>query len=701
MNSELRGMPERTRLALLVLIMCAVALCVGGMVGAASYRTALQETKERLTVSAKSQASLIRSVALFNLNEGHDSSAEAMVATLRLITDAHDHYDYGGFGETGEFVLGRLDDGQISFLLRHRHLALDRPRPVPFDSDAAEPMRRALNGRSGTMIGTDYRGVSVLAAHEPVAGVNLGIVAKIDMAEVRAPYIRAAWIAGGGALLLVALGAVLFVRVSNPMIVKIEKQKARLQAILDTAAEAIVSIDAGGVIESFNAAAERMFGYTADEAIGRNVNMLMPSPYREEHGDYISRYLETGEARLIGSGREVPGRRKDGTIVPLELNVSRVDHLRMFTGIMRDISKRKQAEAQLRQEHEFSESIISTANAVILVLDSQGRIVRINPFLERLTGHVQNEVVGKDWFETFLPERDRSRVRQIFQDALKGRSVEGNVNPIVSKQGGERDIAWWATDLRDADGALKGVLSVGLDVTDLNRAQERLVQAERLSAIGEAMTGLAHESRNALARTQANLRRLARRVKDEPELLQLIDGALVAQEDVQRLFEEVRQYAAPLRLKRELTDVRELVRAAWEETYPERDGRNARICESEDDLKCDCEVDRLLMRNAVRNILENALSACDDPVVVDVTYAEADLNGQSALQVSIRDNGPGMPSHVSERVFDAFFTTRTQGTGLGLAIVKRAVEEHGGRISVKCREGSGAEFILILPMSSP
>lgn len=688
-------------MALLVLIMCAVALCVGGIVGSVAYRTALQETKERLTVSAKSQASLIRSVALFNLNESRDSPERAMAATLQLITDAHDHYDYGGFGKTGEFVVGKLEDGQISFLLRHRHLALDRPRPVPFDSDLAEPMRRALKGQSGTVIGTDYRGETVLAAHEPVAGLNLGIVAKIDMAEVRAPYLRAALMSGGGALLLVALGAVLFFRVSNPMIAQMEKRKARLEAILDTAAEAIITFDANGVIESFNAAAETMFGYTADEANGRNVSILLPSFFSEGREDDIADFVEAGTAKMLGSGREMTGRRKDGTFVPLELNVSTIDHLNMFTGIMRDISKRKQAEEQLRQEHELSESIISTASAVILVLDPDGRIVRINPFLERLTGYNQNEVAGKDWFEIFLPERDRSRVRQVFRDALLGRPIEGNVNPIVSKQGRECDIAWWATDLRDADGALMGVLSVGLDITDLRRAQERLVQAERLSAIGEAMTGLAHESRNALARTQANLRRLARRVKDEPELLELIDGALVAQEDVQRLFEEVRQYAAPLRLKRELTDVRQLIRIAWDETSSAREGRDARIRESADAPDCHCELDRFLIRNAVRNILENALSACDDPVVIDAIYSETVLNGRNALEVSFRDNGPGMPPHVAEHVFDAFFTTRTQGTGLGLAIVKRAVEEHGGRVTVISSEGKGAEFVVVLPKNAP
>ncbi|MFQ5734689.1 MAG: PAS domain S-box protein, partial [Planctomycetaceae bacterium] len=668
-------MPERKRLFLLILIMTGVSLCVGGIVGWALYREAIAQTRKRLMVSAKSQARLIEAVARFNSVRNRDFPGGAEAATLKQIRDAHENY--AGFGETGEFTLAKRDGDQIVFLLSHRYDDLGNPRPVPIDSELAEPMRRALDGKDGTIIGQDYRGEVVLAAFEPVKELNLGVVAKIDVAEVQAPFLQAAWLAGGGALLLVALGSVLFLRVSNPIIAQLQKQTAGLKSILNTAADAIVTIGADGVIESFNPAAERMFGLPAGEAIGRNVNILMPSPFREEHDDYISRYLRTGEARIIGIGREVVGRRKNGTTFPLELNVSKIDHLRTFTGIMRDISERKQAEEELRREHEFIESIIGTAHAVILVLDTEGKVVRINPYFEELTGYTPDEAAGQDWFATFLPRRTLERAREVFRGALGGAPIAGNANPIVTRDGREREIAWWGTAMTDPDGRLTGALSVGQDVTDLKQAQERLVQAERLSAIGEAMTGLTHESRNALARSHANLRRLLRRVKGEPELLALIDGAFAAQEDVRRLFEEVRQYAAPLQLKRESTDVGRLIRESWQETATMREGRNATMRETPTQLDRFCEVDRFSLRNAVRNLFENALAACEDPLIIDITYSDAKVNGHSALEISFRDNGPGIPPAVAERAFDAFFTTRTHGTGLGLAIVKRTLEEHG------------------------
>jgi PAS domain S-box-containing protein len=125
----------------------------------------------------------------------------------------------------------------------------------------------------------------------------------------------------------------------------------RLHAILQTAVEGIITIDERGIVESINPAAEKMFGYTAEEVIGKNVSMLMPSPYRQEHDQYMANYRHTGKAKIIGIGREVTGQRKDGSVFPLDLAVSevRLADRRLFTGFVRDISERKRAEMEQRQ----------------------------------------------------------------------------------------------------------------------------------------------------------------------------------------------------------------------------------------------------------------------------------------------------------------------------------------------------------------
>jgi len=364
----------------------------------------------------------------------------------------------------------------------------------------------------------------------------------------------------------------------------LRESQERLKAIVDTAVDAIITIDQRGIIDSVNPATERMFGYSKGELIGQNVKVLMPSPYHDEHDDYIRRYLETGEAKIIGIGREAEARRKDGAVFPVDLAVSELHEEtggRLFTGIIRDITERK-------AEH------------------------------------------------------------------------------------------------------------------------ERLLQAERLALLGEAMAGLTHESRNALARSHANLRRLARRLKGNDELLQLIDGAIHANEDIRRQFEEVRDYAAPRHLYPESIELSATVRRAWDELVPERKGRNAELRIHSTHVDLTCRVDAHSMRHAFRNILENSLAACADPLLLDVEFSASRIGEAPAVRVSIRDNGPGLPPEVAERAFDAFVTTKTKGTGLGLAIVKRTVEAHGGEVAFGMHRAGlyeygplGAEIIITLPRRPP
>jgi len=166
-----------------------------------SYETAFEEERARLTELAQSQARLIEAVARFDAVYSKEYPKGEIAATLSQITDAHRHYK--GFGKTGEFTLARKEGENIVFLLSHRHYDLENPKPVPVDSDLAEPMRLALSGASGNVMGLDYRGKKVLAAYEPVKELGLGIVAKIDLVEIRSPFIKAIIISTGIMIVLV------------------------------------------------------------------------------------------------------------------------------------------------------------------------------------------------------------------------------------------------------------------------------------------------------------------------------------------------------------------------------------------------------------------------------------------------------------------------------------------------------------------
>ena len=219
-------MSNRKRLLVLLGIMAGVAMAAALLSMGVLYRAALAEQRGQLTHLAQSQARHMESMAVYFSSMGM-AEEKVLAASIKQITRTRE--DMVGFGETGEFLLARRDGGMIVFLIGagispKRGMA----KSVAFESSHAAPMRRALLGQSGTMIGPDYGGIEVLAAYLPVKNLNLGIVAKIDTAEVRAPFIRAGVISGFGAVVIILLGTILFNRISMPLVDDLEKAVARL-----------------------------------------------------------------------------------------------------------------------------------------------------------------------------------------------------------------------------------------------------------------------------------------------------------------------------------------------------------------------------------------------------------------------------------------------------------------------------------------
>jgi hypothetical protein len=223
-------MNPRKRIYFLIIIMFLIVAVVESITITLLYRTAFNEEKQRLIETAKSQASLINSVANYDKIYSKSFPGGPTAATLKQIEDAHSAYK--GFGETGEFTLSKKENNQIIFLLRHRHSILDYPKPITWGSGLAEPMHMALSGKSGTMIGRDYRGTMVLAAYEPVAVLNMGIVAKIDLSEIRKPFISAIIISAIIAVIIIAMGIFVFYKITNPILYQLHSSITDLEKAL-------------------------------------------------------------------------------------------------------------------------------------------------------------------------------------------------------------------------------------------------------------------------------------------------------------------------------------------------------------------------------------------------------------------------------------------------------------------------------------
>ncbi len=364
------------------------------------------------------------------------------------------------------------------------------------------------------------------------------------------------------------------------------------------------------------------------------------------------------------------------------------------------IAERQRLElARDRSEAAFG-TLVSAAPCMIVILRPDRTIAYVSPFGEELTGYLAEELLGREFCQVFLPEEYRPEFMEHVEDALQGKSIQGYEHKLSCKN---HSLKWMLSNARllsDYEGG-PAVMSVGQDITGLTHAQEQALQSARLAAIGQMMTGLAHESGNALARSQACLEMLALEVEELPEALDLIQRIQNAQQHLQHLYEEVRGYAAPLKLEREAWNLSTIWRQAWQNLSFRQQGKEATLVEhlpAQVDLEC--EVDQFRLEQVFRNIMDNSLAACKPPVQVDITCRDTTLDDRPAVEVVVRDNGPGLSPEQHSRIFDPFYTTKTKGTGLGMAITERIVKAHGGEISVGPNADPGAQIIVVLPRTA-
>ncbi|MBW8041649.1 MAG: PAS domain S-box protein [Planctomycetes bacterium] len=203
-----------------------------------------------------------------------------------------------------------------------------------------------------------------------------------------------------------------------------------------------------------------LMAFPDDEDLAKlKVQGYVGTPLRDKNGNPIGVLCAISRRKL-----NLPERTEDVMNIIAKRNASEIE--------------RKRTEDALQREKDFAESLISTTQAIVLLLDSQGRIVLFNPYMEQISGYRLEEVKGKDWFTTFLPERDRERIRGLFLKAKSGIQTRGNINPIITKDGRELEIEWYDKLLKDADGNVVGLLSTGQDITERKRTEEALRESE-------------------------------------------------------------------------------------------------------------------------------------------------------------------------------------------------------------------------------
>lgn len=477
--------------------------------------------------------------------------------------------------------------------------------------------------------------------------------------------------------------------------------QARYRELFEFAPDGYLVTDHHGIIREANRAAAELLGVAAEYLAGKPLAVFVAEnqhrEFRHWFDDLIHRTGAQQRELVLWSRKSEPFAASIKVIVRNNGD----SHIARLLWMVRDVTKRKAAEEALRQERDFAEALIETAQAIVLVLDREGHILRFNPYFEEVTGRELDDVRGRDWFTLFVPEPERDAARtDFFEAASHGR--DGRViHPILSRDGRLRYIHWSAKWLRDRAGKPSSLLVIGHDVTELNAAQQRALAAERLAAIGQMVSGLSHEGRNALQRSQACLEMLALELRDRPSAGNLVDRIQAAQNHLLLLYEEVQTYAAPLRLNRTTCDLGDLVREAFGRIELLHKGHRLTLREVPGDIDRQCDVDAVLVRRVFCNILDNAAAASANPVAIIVRWAEASLGDRPAVEVALRDDGPGLTNDERDKIFEPFFTTKTHGIGLGMAIAKRIVEAHEGRIGVGSSQGPGTEILVTFPRRRP
>ena len=448
--------------------------------------------------------------------------------------------------------------------------------------------------------------------------------------------------------------------------------------------------------------------------IGKSVNLLMPSPHSDHHDEYLAHHAHSGEAAGIGIAREREGKRKDGTVIPIETAVSevRLPGRRLFAGIVRDISDRKRAEALLEGSRRFLQSVIDGTLDPLLVIDRDYRVVLANRAARELTGR---DVPTSGGLTCHDISHHRDRPCEGTEHPCPLRDVVAAKAPVTvththfDVEGNEVIVEISASPIFNEAGEVVQIIELGRDITARVRAEEgvRQHQAElahvaRLGTMGEMATGLAHELNQPLAAIvnyiQACLERIRAGVGDSDDLLIDMERAAAQAERAGEMIEHIRDFVRKGEPRRTSVDLNSLVRLAAELIDSELRHAGVRVCldlaEEIPIVKAqDIQIEQVIV-NLMRNSLEamNENEAGTRQLTIHTSRAESD-----AVELTIRDTGRGLPDETLDRVFDPFFSTKPDGMGMGLSICRTIVEAHGGHLWATSDSDRGATFRFTLP----
>ena len=481
---------------------------------------------------------------------------------------------------------------------------------------------------------------------------------------------------------------------------------ARLQAVLDTVADAVVTMTADGRIDSVNQATARMFGFRAEDLVGQPIEVLLPAPLAGEPGGHLSRHLARGELGVLGGGRAVIGRRRDGSTFPLDLAIGEIDGagVRRFVGVLRDVGDQRQRDEELRESVRRFDQIADHLTDMFYVADSAtGRVVYASPAAEAILGRGTGELLAAahGWLDQVHPD-DVLRVATAMEERREGRALDEEYR-IVRPDGVPRIVHDRAFPA-EPGGQCAGIIH---DVTEERTVEQRLLQVHRLDGIGALAAGISHDFNNVLSVVGALLERAQASLDPGHEADPYLEHALGVLGHGRQLTAQLVGFSRNRPTERRPTTVDRVVDRTAVLLRPLLGhGVELRVLLGSGARRA--LIDPVELEQVLLNLATNARDAMPDGGEITIAtravtrpadQAQGEGLPERAIAIAVCDTGAGMNEATRAHVFEPFFTTKAPGlgTGLGLATSQAIIRRSSGRIDVESAPGAGTTFTIHLP----